>query len=152
MHFFKFQRTWFYLADQRRLHSGYQTMSTIKGTLKHSKKDGGERGIWREEKGESSKVQKDNSQNFKSLARERGEKRNKIREPKRRNSSHILEIIQNITQSQKKYMQKHAHIRCHSLLQNPSHLTILSWKAISKQSYLDLSSKSHKFYAKALSL
>ena len=44
MHFFKFQRTWFYLADQRRLHSGYQTMSTIKGTLKHSRKERGGKG------------------------------------------------------------------------------------------------------------
>ena len=46
--------------------------------------------IQMEEKWESSKVQKDNSLSFKSPARER-------REPRGRNSSHILEIIQNIT-------------------------------------------------------
>ena len=39
MHFFMFQRTWFYLADQGRPCPGYQTMSTIKGTLRHSKKE-----------------------------------------------------------------------------------------------------------------
>ena len=71
-------------------------MSTIKGTLKHSRKGGGGRGggremrIQMEEKWESSMVQKDNSLSFKSPARER-------REPRGRNSSHILEIIQNIT-------------------------------------------------------
>ena len=38
MHLFRFQRTWFYLVDQGRPRLGYQTMSTIKGTLRHSKK------------------------------------------------------------------------------------------------------------------
>ena len=40
MHFFRFQRTWFYPADQGRPRPGYQTMSTIKGTLRHSEKGG----------------------------------------------------------------------------------------------------------------
>ena len=37
MHFFRFHKTWFYPADQGRPHPGYQTMSIIKGTLRHSK-------------------------------------------------------------------------------------------------------------------
>jgi len=40
----RFQRTWFYPANQRRPHSGYQTMSTIKRTLRHSRM-GGRKGI-----------------------------------------------------------------------------------------------------------
>ena len=56
----------------------------------------------------------------------RGERKGtKIREPRRRNSSYILEIIQNITQPLKKHKPKHAHIRYHFLPQNPPHLTIL---------------------------
>ena len=128
--FFRFQRTWFYPANQGRPRSGYQTMSIIKGTLRHNRKRGG--GIQIEGKWESSEFQKDNSQSFKSLARERGEKRNKIREPRWRNSSHILEIIQNITQSPKKHMPKHAHIRHHSLPQNPPYLIILEGNAQAK--------------------
>ena len=125
MHFFfRFQGTWFYLADQERPRLGYQTMSTIKGTLRHSK--GGFK--W-EEKWESSKILKYNSQSFKSSAREREEKMNKIREPRQRNSSYILEIIQNITQPPKKHRPKHAHIRYHSLPQNTHHLTILEGNA-----------------------
>ena len=83
MHFFRFQRTWFYLVDQGRPRLGYQAMSTIKGTLKHSRngRGGGQRkGIQREEKRESSKIQKIYSQSFKSLAREGKEKRDKTRE------------------------------------------------------------------------
>ena len=123
----------------------YNCLIKLKGTLRHGKK-GGKRGIQMEGKMESSKVQKDNSQSFNKLARER--KMNKI-EPRWRNSSYILEIIQNITQPPKKHMPKHAYIRYHSLPQNPPHL---SWKAMPKQSYLDLSSKSHKSCAKAPSL
>ena len=41
MHFFKFQRTWFYLVDQGRPYLEYQTMSTIKGTLRHSRNERG---------------------------------------------------------------------------------------------------------------
>ena len=37
MHFFRFQRTWLYPVDQGRSRLGYQAMSTIKGTLRHSK-------------------------------------------------------------------------------------------------------------------
>ena len=36
-HFLRFQRTWFYLVDQGHPHLGYQTISTIKGTLRHSR-------------------------------------------------------------------------------------------------------------------
>ena len=43
MHFFRFQRTWFHRANQGRPCSGYYTISTIKGTLRHSK-CGGEGG------------------------------------------------------------------------------------------------------------
>ena len=56
-------------------------MSTIKGTPKHNEREGGS--------GEISK-------NYKSLVRKRGERKNETREPKRRTSSHILEILQNI--------------------------------------------------------
>ena len=37
MHFFRFQRTWLYPVDQGRHRLGYQAMSTIKGTLRHSR-------------------------------------------------------------------------------------------------------------------
>ena len=47
MHLFMFQRTWFYLADQGRPHSRYQTMSIIKGTLKHSGNEGKRGFRWR---------------------------------------------------------------------------------------------------------
>ena len=57
---------------------------------------------------------------------------NKIREPRWRNSSHILKIIQNITWPPKKHMTKHAHIRYHSLPHNPPHLTILEGNAQAK--------------------
>ena len=43
MHLFKFQRTWFYLTNQGRPHPGYQTMSIVKGTLRHSRKNGEEK-------------------------------------------------------------------------------------------------------------
>ena len=61
MHLFKFQRTWFYSSDQGRPRPEYQTMSTIKGTLRHRRKKRGREGIQMEEKGESLEVQKDNS-------------------------------------------------------------------------------------------
>ena len=83
MHFFRFQRTWFYPVDQGCPRLGYQAISTIKGTLRHNRngRGGGQRkGIQREEKRESLKVQKINSQSFKSPARERKEKSDKIRE------------------------------------------------------------------------
>ena len=51
MHLFRFQRPGFYPADQERPRPGYQTMSTIKGTLRHSRIGGG--GLQMEEKGES---------------------------------------------------------------------------------------------------
>ena len=41
MHFFRFQRIWIYPSDQGRPRPGYQTMSTIKGTLRHSGRGGG---------------------------------------------------------------------------------------------------------------
>ena len=41
MHIFRFQRTWFYPADLGCPRPGYQTMSTIKGTLRRSKKGEG---------------------------------------------------------------------------------------------------------------
>ena len=82
---------------------------------------------------ESSKVQKDNSQSFNNPTKER--KMNKIREPRWRNSYHILEIIQNITQPLKKHMPKHAHIRYHSLPQIPPHLTILEGNIPSKATW-----------------
>ena len=41
MHLFKFQRTWFYLTNQGRPHPGYQTMSIVKGTLRHCREGGG---------------------------------------------------------------------------------------------------------------
>ena len=44
MHLFRFQRPGFYPADQERPRPGYQTMSTIKETLRHSRKGGG--GDW----------------------------------------------------------------------------------------------------------
>ena len=129
MHFFRFQRTWFYSANQGCPRLEYQTKSTIKGKLRHSKRERGRKGTQMEEKRESSEVQKYNSQSFKSPTRKRGEKMNKIRELRWRNSSHIFEIIQNITQPPKKHMPKHAHIRYHSLPQNPPHLTILEGNA-----------------------
>ena len=41
MHFFRFQRTWFYPVDQGHPRLGYQAMSTIKGTLRHSRNGSG---------------------------------------------------------------------------------------------------------------
>ena len=38
MHFFRFQRIWFYPTNQERPRPGYQTMSTIKGKLRHIKR------------------------------------------------------------------------------------------------------------------
>ena len=91
MHFFRFQRTWFYAADQGRPRSGYQTMSTIKGLLRHSKRKGKKKGFrWREKE----RVQRFKLE-FNSPTRKR--KMNKIRESRWRNQSHILEIIQDIT-------------------------------------------------------
>ena len=107
----------------------YNCLIKLKGTLRHSKK-GGKRGIQMEGKMESSKVQKDNSQSFNSPVRER--KMNKIRELRWRNSSHILKIIQNITQPPKKHMLKHAHIRYHFLPQNHRYLIILEGNAQAK--------------------
>ena len=43
MHFFRFQRTWFYPVDQGCPCIGYQTMSTIKGTLRRIRKGEGEK-------------------------------------------------------------------------------------------------------------
>ena len=47
----RFQRIWFYQVDLKRPHTGYQTMSTIKGTLKHNRiggnLHGGKRGEFR---------------------------------------------------------------------------------------------------------
>ena len=104
MHIFRFQSIWFYPVDQGCPCLGYKTMSIIKGILRHSRKrEGRKMGIQRE----ISKVEKIYSQNFKSLAREGKEKKGQNkREPRSRNSSHILEIIQNITQPLKKHMPK----------------------------------------------
>ena len=44
MHLFRFQRIWFYPVDQGHPRLGYQTMSTIKGTLRHRRKRGDKRG------------------------------------------------------------------------------------------------------------
>ena len=49
MHLFRFQSTWFYPADQGHPRLGYQTTTTIKGTLRHSRI----KGIQMEEKWES---------------------------------------------------------------------------------------------------
>ena len=123
MHIFRFQRTWFYPADLGCPRPGYQTMSTIKGTLRHSKKgEGRKMGI----QGKSSEIQNIYSYSFKSPTKEGKEKKGQNkREPRSGNSSHILEIIESTTQPPKKHMLKHAHIRYHSLPQHPSHLTIL---------------------------
>ena len=126
MHFFRFQRTWFYPTDQGHPRPGYQTMSTIKGTLRHSRRRGRKRDSDGGKKGEFKGL----NQSFNNPARKR--KMNKIREPRWRNLSHILEIIQNITQSLKKDMPKHVHIRYHSFPQNPAHLTILEGNAQAK--------------------
>ena len=72
-------------------------MSTIKETLKHS--------IGGEGKGDLDGGKKGRVQRFKMIILrdlraqqgKKGEKMNKIRKPRRRNSSYILEIIQNIT-------------------------------------------------------
>ena len=66
-------------------------MSTIKGTPKHNK------GVNLGKRGRVPEIQTNNSENSKSLAREREERKNKIREPRKRISSHILETLQNIT-------------------------------------------------------
>ena len=91
MHFFRFQRTWFYAADQGRPRSGYQTMSTIKGLLRHSKR----KGKRRDSDGGKKREFKGLNQSFNSPTKKR--KMNKIRESRWRNQSHILEIIQDIT-------------------------------------------------------
>ena len=46
MHFFRFQRTWFYLADQGRPRLGYQTLSTIKGILGIARGGDSDGGKW----------------------------------------------------------------------------------------------------------
>ena len=72
---------------------GYQTISLIKGTPKHNK------GISFRVLGENGRVleiQIANSEKSKSLARERGERKDKIGEPRKRTLSHILETLQNI--------------------------------------------------------
>ena len=115
-HLFRFQRTWFYPSDQGRPRPGYQTMSTIKGTLRHSRKRG--------KKGDS-EVQKIYSQ---SPRRER-------REPRERNLSHTFEIIQNTTQPPKKHMPKHAHIRYHFLPQKSSSPNYLGRQYLSKATW-----------------
>ena len=43
MHFFRFQKTWFYPADLGCPRPGYQTMSIIKGTLRYNSREGGEK-------------------------------------------------------------------------------------------------------------
>ena len=54
----RFQRTWFYPTDQRHPRSGYQTMSTIKGTLRHSRM-GERKGIqWGEKWGFTERFQR----------------------------------------------------------------------------------------------
>ena len=96
-------------------------MSTIKGTPKDNKRVSLKFG----KRGRVLEIQIDNFKNSKSLAMERRERKNKIREPRKRTSSHILETLQNITYTPKKHIQKHEHIKYHSFPQNPPHLTIL---------------------------
>ena len=70
---------------------GYQTISTIKGTPKHNK------GVSLGKRGRVPEIQTNNFENSKNSAREREERKNKIREPRKRISTHILETLQNIT-------------------------------------------------------
>ena len=111
MHLFRFQRTWFYPADQGHPRPGYQTMSTIKGTLRHNKRGGRKMGIHRE----ISEVQKIYSQSFKSPTREGKEKGDKTRESQgvgiRPISLRLFEISHSL---QRNICQKHAHIKYHS--------------------------------------
>ena len=97
-------------------------MSTIKGTLKDNR--GVSLRVWGNRE-RVLEIQTDNSENSKSSTRERGERKNKIREPRKRTLSHILETLQKYHLDSKKHIQKHLHIRYHSLPQNPPHLTIL---------------------------
>ena len=68
-------------------------MSTIKGTPKDN------RGVSLKfgKRGRVLDIQTDNFKNSKSLAMERGERKSKTRETRKRTSSHILETLQNIT-------------------------------------------------------
>ena len=69
-------------------------MSTIKGTLKDNR--GVSLRVWGNRE-RVLEIQTDNSENSKSSTRERGERKNKIRESRKRTSSHILEILQSVT-------------------------------------------------------
>ena len=58
MHLFRFQRIWFYPVDQGHPRLGYQTMSTIKRTLRYSRKLGEKEGFrWREKGGTREGIQ-----------------------------------------------------------------------------------------------
>ena len=120
MHLFRFQRTWFYPANQGHLRPRYQTISTIKGTLRHNRKvricgGGGEGEREMEIQGESLEVQKIYSQSFKSPTREGKEKGDKTRESQgvgiRPISLRLFEISHSL---QRNICQKHAHIKYHS--------------------------------------
>ena len=132
MHLFRFQRTWFYPAYLGRLCPGYQTMSTIKGTLKQSSRGRRKMGIQRD----SSEVQQIYSQSFNSPARKR-KKETKLESQGEgicpislRSFKISLNIQRNICQN----MHTLDIILSHK---NPSHLTILEGNAQAKSLRLE---------------
>ena len=96
-------------------------MSIIKWTTKHNK---GVNFRVLGKRGRIPEIQAATSEKSKSSTREMGERKNKIKESRKRTLSHILETFK-ISLRLQRNVQKHAHIKYHSLPQNPPHLTIL---------------------------
>ena len=69
-------------------------MSTIKRTPKDNREVSFR--VWGK-RGRVLEIQTNNSENSKSLVKDMGERKNKVRESRKRTSSHILENFQNIT-------------------------------------------------------
>ena len=143
MHLFRFQRTWFYLVDQGRPRLGYQTMSTIKGTLRHSKK--GFR--WRKK----GRVERFKRYILRALRAEQGKGKKKKRDKTRESQGVGIRPISLRLFKISLTLQRNICQNMHTSYITLSHkilLAYLSWKAMPKQSHLDLSSKSHSLVQK----
>ena len=105
-------------------------MSTIKGTLRHNRKGGGG-GVGRDSDGGKNREFKGSNYSFNSPARKR---KNKTKEKSQGGGicSISLRSFKISLSLQRNICQKHAHIRYHSLPQNPPHLTILKGNAQAK--------------------
>ena len=109
--------------------SGYQTMSTIKGTLRHSNMEGRKNG----DSGEDFRGFKTHILRALIAQQGRGKKETQKQESQGVGILPIsLRLFEISLSLQRNICQKYAHIRFHCLPQNPPHLTILESNAQEK--------------------